>query len=64
MRTFGLQTPKQVVYAALKGAADGRAIVIPGALNGIMSQTSRITPRFLTRRVSGSFFKEQATKKG
>jgi short-subunit dehydrogenase len=64
MRTFGLQTPKQVVYAALKGAADGRAIVVPGALNGIMSQTSRITPRFLTRRVSGSFFKEQATKKG
>jgi short-subunit dehydrogenase len=53
-----------VVYAALKGAADGRAIVVPGALNGIMSQTSRITPRFLTRRVSGSFFKEQATKKG
>jgi hypothetical protein len=64
VRTFGLQTPKQVVSAALKGAADGRAIVVPGALNGIMSQTSRITPRFLTRKVSGSFFKEQATKKG
>jgi len=64
VRTFGLQTPKQVVAAALKGAAAGRAIVVPGALNGIMSQTSRIAPRFLTRKVSGSFFKEQATKKG
>jgi len=64
VRTFGLQTPKQVVAAALKGAFAGKAIVVPGALNGIMSQTSRVTPRFLTRRVSGSFFKEQATKKG
>ncbi len=63
VRTFGVQTPKQVVAAALKGAADGRAIVVPGALNGIMSQTNRLAPRFLTRKVSGSFFKDQATKK-
>jgi short-subunit dehydrogenase len=62
MATPGQQTPRQVVVAALKGAAAGRAIVVPGALNGIMSQTSRITPRFLTRKVSGSFFKEQATR--
>jgi len=63
MGTPGQQTPRQVVVAALKGAAAGRAIVVPGALNGIMSQTSRISPRFLTRKVSGSFFKEQATKR-
>lgn len=63
MRTFGLQTPKQVVAAALKGSAAGKAIVVPGTLNGIMSQTGRVTPRFLTRKVSGSFFKEQATKR-
>ena len=62
-RTFGMQTPRQVVSAALKAAAAGKAIVVPGSLNGIMSQTSRIAPRFLTRRLSGSFFKEQATKK-
>jgi len=63
VRTFGLQTPRQVVSAALRGADAGKAIVVPGALNGIMSQTSRVTPRFLSRKVSGSFFKEQATKR-
>jgi hypothetical protein len=63
MRTFGVQTPKQVVAAALKGVADGKAIVIPGVLNGIMSQTSRVAPRFVTRRFAGSFFKDQAVSK-
>jgi short-subunit dehydrogenase len=63
MTTPGKQTPKQVVSAALKGAAAGRAIVVPGTLNAVMAQSNRIAPRFVTRKVAGSVFKETATKR-
>ena len=58
----GWQTPKQVVAAALKGAAARRAIVIPGAMNSVMASAPRFTPRFLVRRIAGSIFKKNATK--
>jgi len=60
--TPGKQTSRQVVTAALSGAAAGRAIVVPGALNGVMAQSGRFAPRFLVRKISGSVFKETATK--
>ena len=50
---------EQVVEAALKGAAAGRAIVIPGALNRTMATgLVRLTPRFAVRRIAGSIFKD------
>jgi hypothetical protein len=60
--TVGRQTPAQVVAAALKGAAAGRAIVVPGAMNSVMAASPRFTPRFLVRRIAGSIFKKNATK--
>ena len=54
----GRVTPKQVAEAALKGAADGRAIVIPGALNRTLATGFvRMTPRFAVRRIAGTLFK-------
>jgi short-subunit dehydrogenase len=63
LRTPGQQTPKQVVAAALKGAAAGRALVIPGTLNGLMAQSTRVTPRFIIRKASAGVFRETALKK-
>jgi short-subunit dehydrogenase len=55
----GRLSPEQVVEAALKGAAAGRAIVIPGAMNRAMATgLVRMTPRFAVRRIAGSIFKD------
>jgi len=55
----GRLTPQQVVAAALKGAAAGRAIVIPGAMNRTLATgLVRLTPRFAVRRIAGSLFKD------
>ena len=54
----GVLTPAQVVAAALKGAAAGRAIVIPGAMNRTLATgLVRVTPRFAVRRIAGALFK-------
>ena len=58
----GRLTPAQVVAAALKGAAEGRAIVIPGTLNRAMATgLVRVTPRFAVRRIAGNLFKDAGT---
>jgi short-subunit dehydrogenase len=58
MPNRGRLTPAQVVVAALKGAAAGRAIVIPGAMNRtLVTGLVRMTPRFAVRRIAGSIFK-------
>jgi hypothetical protein len=55
----GRLTPQQVVAAALKGAAAGRAIVIPGAMNRTLATgLVRMTPRFAVRRIAGRLFKD------
>jgi hypothetical protein len=55
----GRLTPAQVVAAALKGAAEGRAIVIPGTMNRAMATgLVRVTPRFAVRRIAGRLFKD------
>ena len=61
-RAIGQLPPREIAAAAIKGAAAGRAIVIPGAISGALSQTSRFLPRFLTRKIAGSFIKEAAPK--
>jgi short-subunit dehydrogenase len=54
----GVLTPAQVVAAALKGVAAGRAIVIPGAMNRTLATgLVRVTPRFAVRRIAGALFK-------
>ena len=58
----GRLTATQVVGAALKGAADGRAIVIPGTMNRAMATgLVRVTPRFAVRRIAGNLFKDAGT---
>jgi short-subunit dehydrogenase len=53
---------QQVVAAALKGAAAGRAIVIPGTMNrALATGLVRVTPRFAVRRIAGNLFKDAGT---
>ena len=55
----GRLTPAQVVAAALKGAAEGRAIVIPGGMNrALATGLVRMTPRFAVRRIAANLFKD------
>jgi hypothetical protein len=56
---FAWTTVDRVVDAALAGAKNGRAIVIPGGLNTMMAMTAQRTPRFLVRRMAGSMFRNR-----
>ncbi len=58
LRNVGRLSTRQVVAAALRGAASGKAIVVPGAFNRAMSTSVRAVPRFAVRRVAGRLFKE------
>src|SRR5207245_10900235 len=59
----GRLTPAQVVASALKGSADGHAIVVPGAMNRTLATgLVRMTPRFAVRRIAGSLFKDAGTQ--
>ena len=58
----GRLTPAQVVAAALKGAAEKRAIVIPGTMNRAMATgLVRMTPRFAVRRIAGNLLRDAGT---
>jgi short-subunit dehydrogenase len=48
-----------VVEAALSGLRAGRAIVSPGIVNMMTTASSRITPRFLVRRMAAAVFRSQ-----
>ena len=56
--SVGVLTPEKVVAAALRGAASGRAIVVPGGMNQASVGLMKFAPRFLVRRVTGSMFKK------
>jgi uncharacterized protein len=59
LRGAGKVPVQQVVESALKGAAAGRAVVIPGAFNRTLATgLVRLTPRFAVRRIAGSLFKD------
>ena len=58
MPSTGVLTPDKVVAAALKGAARGKAIVVPGGSNQAAVGLAKFAARFLTRKVSGSMFKD------
>ena len=55
---IGVLPPEKVVAAALRGAARGRAIVVPGGMNQATVGLTKFAPRFLVRRISGSMFKD------
>jgi short-subunit dehydrogenase len=63
MATPGQLTPKRVVSAALKGAEAGRAVVVPGAMNGLIVQSGRFAPRFVVRKITKSILNEAAASK-
>ncbi|MFQ5471987.1 MAG: SDR family NAD(P)-dependent oxidoreductase [Dehalococcoidia bacterium] len=56
--SIGVLTPDKVVAAALRGAARGKAIVVPGGMNQAGVGLAKLAPRFLVRKVSGSMFKD------
>jgi short-subunit dehydrogenase len=59
LRGAGKVPVQQVVESALKGAAAGRAAVIPGAFNRTLATgLVRLTPRFAVRRIAGSLFRD------
>ncbi|MCH8815997.1 MAG: SDR family oxidoreductase [Chloroflexi bacterium] len=58
MPSIGVMTADKVVLAALRGAARGRAIVVPGPTNQAAVGLAKFAPRFLIRKVSGSMFKD------
>ena len=48
-----------VVKTALSAMRGGRAIAVPGTLNMLSAVSTRVVPRFLTRRIAGSIFRDQ-----
>ncbi len=54
---FGWTSPEQVVLAALRAAARGQAVVIPGAMNRAGAVSAKLAPRFLSRKIAGAMFK-------
>lgn len=55
---IGWISPEVVVHTALRAAAAGRAVVVPGALNGAAAMGVRFIPRFAARQIAGSLFKD------
>jgi short-subunit dehydrogenase len=59
LRGAGKLSVQQVVEEALKGAAAGRAVVIPGALNRTLaSGIVRLAPRFAVRKIAGRLYRD------
>ena len=55
---MGWVSPDKVVAAALRAAAKGRAIAVPGPMNALASTAPRFTPRFLVRKIAGAMFRD------
>lgn len=53
MPEFMWQTPDEVVDAALRAYDRGRAVCVPGALNGVAAAFSATVPAGISRRVAG-----------
>ena len=53
----GWTSAEKVVSTALKAAARGKAIAVPGGFNQITSMSTRFAPRFLVRKVAGAVFR-------
>ncbi len=53
-------SPDKVVDSALAALRSSRAVAVPGAFNRLAAMSVRFTPRFLTRRIAGAWFKRTA----
>ncbi len=54
---IGWTSAEKVVAQALKAAARGKAIAVPGGMNQVTSMSTRFAPRFLVRKVAGAVFR-------
>ena len=54
---LGWTTPETVAAAALRAAARGKAVVVPGGINQATALGNRFVPRFVTRKIAGAMFK-------
>jgi short-subunit dehydrogenase len=50
--SFAWETPEAVAEAGLRALRDGRAVVVPGAVNKVLAGTVHALPRGVVRRVS------------
>jgi len=50
---FAWMSADDVARDGLRAVADGKAICVPGVVNKSLVSTSKLTPRALTRRISG-----------
>jgi hypothetical protein len=57
---FGFMDAEPVVAAALDGARNGSAIVVPGLLNKATANLPRFTPRFAVRRLAAAMFERES----
>lgn len=55
--SFAWTSTDRVVESALSALRSGRAVVVPGAFNAMGAFSTRLAPRFLVRRIAGSWFK-------
>jgi short-subunit dehydrogenase len=57
----GWTTTEKVVGDALRAAARGKAIVVPGGLNQATALSNRFIPRFVTRRIAEPYSSKAKT---
>ena len=57
---FRFATAESVVKSALKAAKGGSAIALTGTMNKVTANLTRVSPRFMIRKVSGSMFKPKS----
>ena len=57
----GWATPDSVAAAALRAAARGKAVLVPGGMNQATALSNRFMPRFVTRKIAGAIFKNAGT---
>jgi short-subunit dehydrogenase len=54
LRVFNMMSSADVARAGYEGMMAGRAIVVPGMMNKLVGQLGRISPRSLSRKVTGA----------
>jgi hypothetical protein len=57
----GWATPDSVAAAALRAAARGKAVLVPGGMNQATALSNRFMPRFVVRKIAGAIFKRAGT---
>ncbi len=58
MPSFAYMSAETVVAQAIAAAKRGKSVYVNGAINKIMAEAPRITPRRLVAKIAGSMFRE------